>query len=712
MDSAEFKRDFLEDIKTAAQVIGEGSSATFVQNVADYLIDAEVLSDFNPAFYKDRFEYYAYRVDGYAYDELDKTMSLIIADFDGCDPDRSLTNKIAEHDFSQLQVFIRAALTSDLHEEIEPSTECADLVDLMRSEKKNIRKYRLYIFTDAVMSSRIKSIELESYCGIPVEGQIWDLDRLYTVCCYERENIEIDFTDYCENGIPCLEASTAPTEKFIRYLAEQNLVQEGQDSGGQYTSYLGVVPGSVLADIYDKYGSRLLEGNVRSFLTTKVAVNKKIRNTILKMPEMFFAFNNGISATAKEITVENTGHGSFITFARDLQIINGGQTTASIANARYKDKADLDGLYVQMKLTVIDNSAGEEGSDQLIQMISRSSNSQNKVSDADFFASHPFHKRMEQISNHVYAPAKGGNQYGTRWFYERARGQYLQKQMFLTPAKKKAFKSQNPKDQVIQKIDLAKVQNTWLGHPDIVSKGAQTNFASFADYIDAEWKSDNEQFNELYFKKTAALLLIFHDLEKAIPRQYWYKGGYRANIIYYTVALFRKLTKEQFPKTDLDLMRIWNMQYVPETVEASLIALAEIVHSTITDENRPVANVTQYCKRAICWQNVQKISFDLPEGLQSYLISTEEQKAEQKSAIKERKIDDDIDAQSKVVCYKPQMWKRLEEFAVEHHLAVSSDITALSIAQRIPSRIPNTYQSKRLLALLRKAIDDGFSTDA
>lgn len=158
----------------------------------------------------------------------------------------------------------------------------------------------------------------------------------------------------------------------------------------------------------------------------------------MNTPQMFFAFNNGISATAMDVEITNTDHGHFITFARDFQIINGGQTTASISNARYKDKANLDDIYVQMKLTAIDESSPEE-SDELIRNISRSSNSQNKVSDADFFASHPFHRRMEQISRLMFAPAMDGAQYETKWFYERARGQYLQEQMRLTPAKKNSL---------------------------------------------------------------------------------------------------------------------------------------------------------------------------------------------------------------------------------------------------------------------------------
>ena len=693
MNTIEFKKDFIESIKTAAAVTGEGSCASFADNMAQYLIDAEVLADFAPSFYTGKNGRYNYRVDGYAFDEFDNTMNLIIADFDGNDLERRLTGTSANKNFGLLLKFLDAALTTDLYQEIEMSTPCADLVDLLRYNKKNIRKYRLIIFTDADMSAAIKNIEIEDYNGIPVEGQIWDIDRLFRVCCSEqgRQIIEIDFKEYCGEGIPCIEASSASTE--------------------QYSSYLGVIPGTVLADIYDKFGSKLLEGNVRSFLSTKVAVNKKIRGTILNNPEMFFAFNYGISATAMDVQIEDSDNGRFITFVRDFQIINGGQTTASISNARYKDKADLSSIFVQMKLTSIDETTPEE-SDELIINISRSSNSQNKVSDADFFASHPFHRRMEQISRHMFAPASDGAQYETKWFYERARGQYLQEQMRLTPAKKRQFELQNPKNKVIKKTDLAKVQNTWRGSPQVVSKGAQTNFNAFAEYIDEQWNLNDEQFNERYFQTTAALILMFQYLEKNITKQLWYEGGYRANIIYYTLAQFRRLLHNQYPGQDLDLMLIWNRQSVPEQVGEILIALAELVLLKITDPSRKVANVTQWCKKNDCWDEVKKISLDIPAGIEICLITIDEQKAAQKSVKKEQKVVNEIQVQTTVVNYPVDMWKKLSEFVVRNHMVTPTDVSALTIACQMPSKIPNTYQCKRLLALLKKASAEGFNIEA
>lgn len=692
MDAQEFKKDFLESIKSAAAVIGEGSCAAFVDNMSQYLIDAEVLSDFVPSFYTGRKSNRKYRVDGYVLDEFDKTMNLVIADFDGTDMGRTITNAHAKQLFGQLVLFINVALKTNLYREIEISTPCADLIDLLRMNETKIRKYRLLIFTDADISSAIKTIDISDFEGVPVEGQIWDIDRLFRVCCSEqgRQIIEIDFHEYCPDGIPCLEASTAATN--------------------QYRSYLGVIPGVVLADIYDRYGSKLLEGNVRSFLSTKVAVNKKIRATILNSPQMFFAFNNGISATALNVQIENTSKGRFITFAQDFQIINGGQTTASISSARYKDKAALDNIYVQMKLTAIDESTQEEA-DELIRNISRSSNSQNKVSDADFFASHPFHRRMEQISRLTFAPADTGAQYETKWFYERARGQYLQEQMRLTPAKKKQFELQNPKKKVIKKTDLAKVQNSWMGNPHIVSRGAQTNFSAFAEWIDEAWNTNEAQFNERYFQSTAALLLMFQFLEQRIPKQTWYEGGYRANIIYYTTALFRRLIKQQFSFSDLDLMLIWNRQELPEIVQQVLLDISEKVFFKITDPQRKVINVTQWCKRAECWDGVKALTYELPPEIQSCLISVSEVKSAERSAKKDQKVINDINAQIEVIKYSAEIWKRISEFAVMNHLVSPTDVSALAIASKIPEKLPTSYQSKRLLALLSKVREEGFNLE-
>lgn len=690
MDEKDFKKDFLDGVKAASAATGEGSCACFVENMATYLVDSELLPDFVPCYFPGEYKRRKYRVDGYAYDDFDNTMNLIAADYDGIDTDRTLTLSNANQMISRAMVLVDAAINSNLADDVDISTSASDLVDLIRVNEKKIRKYKVFLFTDAVTSSRIKNIEVDSYNDIPVEAQVWDISRLFDVCTSpEIENIVIDFDTYGIKGIPCIEAAVGTDNK--------------------YKSYLGVIPGALLAELYDKYGARLLEGNVRSFLSTKVAVNKKIRETIINAPNMFFAFNNGISVTAKNVIVKDIEGMKYIVSARDFQIINGGQTTASLYNAQKNNKADLSSIFVQMKLTEIDEEkTTADDADSLIRDISRSSNSQNKVSDADFFASHPFHRQMEQISKITYAPAVHGAQYETIWYYERARGQYLQEQLRLSQKNKNAFLLKNPKDQVLKKTDLAKVQNTWLGHPDVVSKGAQTNFMQFANYIDQKWQEDDSQFNARYYQETVSLTIMFNYLSKSIPKQSWYEGGYRANVVTYTIALFHRLIMKQYPGRDIDLGIIWNKQELPDAVKEALDTIAEKVFYKITDENRPIINVTQWCKRAACWDGVQAMNIKLSPDIEDYLQSNEDKKHDQKKAKKEQKVVKGINAQVEVLNYPAEHWKRLAEFAVSHHLVGATDVSALKVACQIPNKIPNSVQSQHLLDLEVKAREEGF----
>lgn len=690
MEISEFKKDFMEDVKSEAALTGEGTCATFVEKMARYLIDAEVISDFTPSFYTNLSGKKKYRVDGYVFSEFDYTMNLIIADFDGTEGQRTMSRAQANIDFGRVQLFVEEAINSNLYKEIEMSTPCADLVDLLRLYKDKIRKYQLLLFTEADMSGSITKLDFININGISAECQIWNIDRLFRVCASElgRQRIEINFCDYIEEGIPCLEASNKRTS--------------------EYNSYLCVIPGTVLADIYDKYGSQLLEGNVRSFLSTKVAVNKKIRETILRCPAMFFAYNNGVAATAMNVQIKTTDKGKYVVAANDFQIINGGQTTASLSNARYKDKANLDAIYVQMKLTEIEEGDADKSA-ELIRNISRSSNSQNKVSDADFFATHPFHVRMEQFSRRIYAPATDGIQYETKWFYERARGQYLQAQMRMTLSKKKQFVLQNPKNKVITKTDLAKIRNSWNGYPQVVSKGAQTNFMKFAEFIEEEWIKDDTIFNEKYYTESVALMILFRHTESMITRQAWYAKGYRANIVTYSIALLHMLIKRQFKDMDLDLQLIWQKQSVPDIINKVLENIAEKVYYKITDDpSKSTVNVTQWCKRDACWKSVQEINVVLPEKTMDVLIGKEEQKSATRYAKKDQRMISGIEAQTKVLEYNANTWNKLYGFVAEKKLATPEEVVALKFACQIPNKIPSAYQSQKLLALMDKALAEGF----
>lgn len=694
MDAQEFRKDFLEDIKADALTTGEGSCASFVTAFARYLQEAEYLLDFTSSYFEGTGKQNRkLRVDGYAYDEFDKTMSLIIADYDVSDDNRVLAKTQAGQLQNRLIYFIDNALNTQLHRNVEMSRPCSDLVDLLREKRKEIRKYQLLIFTTASISGTIKILESDDIDGVPSECQIWDIERLFQLCGSDlgRHVIEIDFKEHSESGLPCLEASGVTTDDF--------------------KSYLCIIPGTALADIYDKYGSSLLEGNVRSFLSTKVAVNKKIRTTILQQPERFFAYNNGISATAMDVQFERTEQGLFLVSARDFQIINGGQTTASLSSARYKDKdkANLGAIFVQMKLTVIERTLGDDVATTLVQNISRSSNSQNKVSDADFFSTHPFHVQMERCSQRLGARGTGGLQFETKWFYERARGQYLQKQMRMTTSEKKKFLLQNPKNQLITKTDLAKVRNTWDGLPHIVSKGAQTNFNEFAQKISDSWEKDEGLlFGDQYFQESVALCQIFRYTEKMIPHQPWYQQGYRANIVTYTMAILHKLIQTQFPKKDLDLIGIWTRQAIPIAVQNVIVELSERVYDRLTDPKRGVENVTQWCKREGCWNSVQGIAYDLPLEIEDCLVDQDAMRSVVREARADRRIEMDADAMTRVVEIPPEQWHKILNFAISKGMPSPDEHTALRIACQLPMKVPTPTQSKKLVALLERIYEEGF----
>jgi len=684
----EFKKDFIENVKTIAASDGSGTTKAYTDSMASYLIDAEVLPDFTPAYYsgigqRNR----KIRIDGFNFDKFDETLNIIVSDYNS-DLTKTLIKSEAENIFARSIRFVEEIYFNNLASKIEISTEASDLAEILTTNRNKIRKFKIYLFTDGEISERIKSFDLPNCDQKTVEGQIWDLNRLHKVIIADsgKENVEVNFLDYTPKGIPSILAN----------VATQN----------EYKSYLCVIPASVIADIYDKHGAMLLEGNVRSFLSTKVAVNKKIRATILNEPEMFFAFNNGISATAQKIEIQNNEDGLKIINAIDFQIINGGQTTASLSNARYKDKAELKDIFVQMKITEINTDL--DSTHDLMQKISRSSNSQNKVSDADFFSTHPFHIRIENLSRRIFAPAVGGVQYDTHWFYERTRGQYLQAQMRKTVSEQKKFLIQNPKSQLINKTDFAKALNTFRKQPNIVSKGAQTNFMEFAKWVDNQWGKNESLFNDKFFRDAIAKYILFKKTEKLVSNQSWYEQGYRANIVTYSLSYLIYAIEKEFPNRRLDYHQIWIKQDMTDVLAKELSEIARNVMLKITSDTRPTINVTQWCKQELCWQEMKKIAHRFSPNFEKALVSLAVEKNAEKDAKDERKIDKEIEAQTIVVEKGSEYWKSFLIFCDQKKIATPGELESIKIACKIPQKLPNSIHSQKILSLLDKALLEGW----
>ena len=683
MNLDEFRIDLEAEIKTDALTFGHVKTTAFADKITQLMQEAEYLNgDFQESFFtgihpKKRSNL---RVDGWLKDEADNSIVLFIVHY--TDIGENMNKTLAEKNFKMLSAFVDAIFTTDI--EIEESTSTAELAEILKNGDERIK---FILLTNAKRSLTVKEINNVFIRDKEIDCQLWDIERIFAVyqSMQVREPIKINFDEYgC--GLPCLKAA---------------------DAGDNCESFLCVISGKVLADIYDKYGSRLLEGNVRSFLSTKRAVNKKIRATILNNPEMFFAFNNGIAVTAKQIELKKND-GLFITSATDFQIINGGQTTALLLNARLKDKVSLEKIFVQMKLTRIGEMPIDE-QEKLIGEISRSSNSQNKVSESDFFSTHPFHIAMEKISRRILAEPVNGIPYQTKWFYERARGQYVQEQIKMTAAQRKKFQSINPKSQVMSKTDFAKYRMSWHEYPDFVSKGAQANFMKFAEMISAAWDKNPAQFNEHYFKETAALAIMFHSVEKIVSSQDWYKNSYRANIVTYSLAIFHNAIKEKYPNDELDLLALWRTQKMPDAFVEIFKHITLSVNNFITGD-RPIMNVTQWCKRADCWTRMKNtVRVDLPDNFSRFLANKLFVKAEKKKAAEIQQTSFELEAQKKVLAIDGETWQKIFQDAVSRNLISFDEKSAIVTAMKIPLKIPSPIQCAKLLRLLNRMEENGLT---
>ncbi|ASO18636.1 hypothetical protein FHR81_003044 [Actinoalloteichus hoggarensis] len=465
---------------------------------------------------------------------------------------------------------------------LEVASPVFDMAQSISRALPELTRVRFWVFTDGAVATR-KDVTTPEFGDVPTSVQVWDVVRLHRLVTSGRqqEPIHIDFVDWFGAPVPCL-----PTDL---------------DEQGCHTM-LAIVPGAVLKEIYATYSARLLELNVRSFLQARGKVNQGIRDTILNEPRRFLAYNNGISATASAVDVITTGEGgSAIASLKDLQIVNGGQTTASLYHAAVKHKATLVGIHVQMKLTVVPQDQLTE----LVPLISRYANSQNKVQEADFSTNHPFHVDIERLSRSVWAPATNGSQKQTRWFYERARGQYQDEVARMgTPARQKAFKETHPPAQKFVKTDLAKFELAWDEVPHAVSLGGQKCFAEFALRL-AQRPEQDQKPDRRYFEHLVAKAILFRHTDKIVARTFRENGleGYKAQVVAYAVALISNRTSRR-----LDLDVIWRTQQLPEELRSEIPALARLLRSFF---DRVPGNISEWAKKPACWEKVRALPWKL-----------------------------------------------------------------------------------------------------
>lgn len=595
-----------------------------------------------------------HKINAYAISENYETVDLFITVYSGTYEIVKISAQEIETAAKRILNFFRKAIYSQENEkmkyfkteyvdEIEESSEIFQFAyTLGKSQdiKENLIRVNAFILTNGLYKGDFP--ENTTISGYNFYYKVFDVESLFNITEKSHIPIEINFKD---DGfsVPCI-----PSPSFNE----------------EYQSYLAIIPGEALASIYERFGSRLLEQNVRSFLQFNGKINKGIRTTIMKEPEMFLAFNNGIAATADQIEIidSDDGNGKIISVVKDLQIVNGGQTTASIYYTQKKDKSDISKIFVQVKLSVVKN---KEKFSEIVSRISEYANTQNKVSVSDLSSNRPYHVELEKLSRNIFTPITDNNPLQTRWFYERARGQYktsLSKDG-LSQSRRKAFELKNPKHQLFTKEELAKYVNAYqeitdgkkiLIGPHFVVRGNQKNYVQFMNY------NIDKKVNNIYFEDTIAKAILYRAAEKTYGVKPNAIGDMRYITVPYTITLLNCLSKNQ-----LDLYKIWKAQRISEQLKDLLFEMMSSIELYIKD-SAPGGLYGEWAKKEECWLQIKnhRFGFDLSSIKNDLIDDKNPQKRIMISddEIELQKRQEDID---KIKSIHTSIWKKIETWGRE-----------------------------------------------
>lgn len=582
-----------------------------------------------------------HKVNAYALYENYETLDLFITIYNGDNNIQPVAKPDADKAIDRLVKFFRNSIYKEYVNELEESSEIFDLAQTLANVpevKEFLTRVNIFLLTNGEVKADLKFSD--KVAGYPVFYRVIDINYLFNLSEKSRVPIEIDFES---NGvtIPCIENQT-----------------ENED----YQSYLAIVPGEALASIYEQYGPRLLEQNVRSFLQFTGKINKGIRKTILEEQHMFLAFNNGIAATAEEVKVidQPENKGKAIGFVKDFQIVNGGQTTASIYHTWKKNKADISKIFVQLKLTIIKD---RENFAEIVGRIAEYANTQNRVSASDLSSNRENHVILEKLSRTIWAPPKSGETYQTRWFYERSRGQFKNERIRkgITPSRKKQFDKQNPRSQMFTKELLAKYINSYrevfhgkklVISPHFVVRGSQKNYSQFLNY------NFNDKPDNIYFEDAIALAILFKTAEKIYGRKPNSIGDMRYITVPYSIAWlgFRLDYK-------IDLSRIWKSQEISSTLKNILYEIMVKIEDFIKS-NAPGSLYGEWAKKEDCWLQIktQDFNISLSELSDDLTNSSSDRKKISKEDTEKAEVEASLERLKSI---HPKTWKKIEQWGRE-----------------------------------------------
>ena len=363
--------------------------------------------------------------------------------------------------------------------------------------------------------------------------------------------------------------------------------------------YLTSIPGRLLARIYDSHKSRLLEGNVRSYLKRTQKTNSGIVRTLQNVPSEFVAYNNGLSTVASSNGTDiKTIKGNFveINVLNQLQIVNGGQTTVTIYECS-KDPLDLSEVIVPMKLTILKRRENEA---EMVSNISRYANTQTAIAKSDLSSNEPFYKEMEKLSRNT--PCYKDNIVASNteyyWFFERSNGQYnTEKRVIYNYSK--SFARRYPEKLKFSKKILAKAIMAYQKHPDNVCLGNEKNFVTFNEYIIENCIIPDEK----YYKRFIGALILWKSVDKVILKE---KLPIKAAVLPYTIAKLAHLYRSR-----IDLDKIWENQKIDKSLEFVALEVSKKISKHFQDDIVKHPNTLMWGRKPECWEEIKKMPFNV-----------------------------------------------------------------------------------------------------
>jgi hypothetical protein len=633
-------------LKDSEDDFGFISERSLIEQVMPLLLEAKLVDseDFNESHFKVEEE--KAKINGYLVNESGERLQVFIVNEDSLNlaakEGELLISQRAYYDahFARCQKFVSKAYKGYLKDKAQDSdgpilalieqlassegTQQFDVVEIFlisatatvetRSETPQPKKFN---FEDDVIKVSFQRDKERVPKEILVIKRLIDLNYLLTVVISQgnREALVIDFENSLKHPLEVIKA--ADEEHF--------------------ESYLCVLPARVISDLYRLHSSRLLEKNVRSFLQFrgKKSVNNGIRETIRSAPAKFIAYNNGLTITATQKVIEETDGKLFIKSLTDFQIVNGGQTTASIYFTQ-KDGFDISRVKVMAKINVAKNVTEEE-MDDLISKISKYSNSQSKVSDVDLRSRNPQLGKLKVLSDSIVTPS------GLKWFFEKSKGEY--NTLVRKAGKNKSrIEKEYPKTRRFTKEELGKYYTAWGDQPYMVKKGGEKVFRHFIEEISGEHKGKKElDINRLFYEELIAKIILFRGLEKIYGQGKYSKGQLRSVVVPYSLSAMYSYTTAT-DEIVFDLGKIWMSEEVKPDLTQFFDDLMTLMNELIKDYSES-DDYGEYSKRQELWDAISE-SKELETFMSSknattiinkYCISKSEY---QKRVVKAKKVVD------------------------------------------------------------------------